>query len=118
PSLSVQQQKALAEFYEMEKAEPGRVAGLEAQAWLFKPKDGLRYGHKFWVDATTGLLLKARILNDRGDIVEQFAFTDVTIGAKVDRAMVKPTWPATPPDWQVLQDGPGEVELTDTRWIA
>jgi sigma-E factor negative regulatory protein RseB len=118
PSLSPQQQKALADYYEIEKAEPGRVAGLDAQAWLFKPKDGLRYGHKFWIDAATSLLLKARILNDRGDIVEQFAFTDVAIGAKVDRTMVKPTWPTAPPDWQVRQSGPGEVELTDTRWIA
>jgi len=92
--------------------------GFDAQVWTFKPKDGMRYGHKFWADAASGLLLKARIINDRGDIVEQFAFTDVAIGVKVDRAMVKPTWTATPPDWQVRQSGPGEVELTDTGWTA
>jgi sigma-E factor negative regulatory protein RseB len=35
PSLSAQQQKALGEFYEFRKAETGRVAGLETQAWVF-----------------------------------------------------------------------------------
>lgn len=118
PSLSPQQLKSLAEFYDFTKAETGRVAGLDAQAWVFVPKDGLRYGHKFWADAASGLLLKARILNDRNDIVEQFAFTDLTIGAKIDRSMVRPTWPAAPPDWQVRQSGPGEVELKDTGWVA
>ena len=118
PSLSPQQLKSLAEFYDFRKAEAGRVAGLDAQAWVFAPKDGLRYGHKFWADAASGLLLKARILNDRNDIVEQFAFTDLTIGAKIDRSMVLPTWPAAPPDWQVRQSGPGEVELKETGWVV
>jgi len=36
---------------------------------VFEPKDGLRYGHKFWSDATTGLLLKARLVNDKGEVI-------------------------------------------------
>lgn len=118
PSLSPPQQKALAEYYDFKKAESGRVAGIEAQAWTFEPKDGLRYGHKFWVDAGTGLLVKARIFDDRNGVIEQFAFTEITIGAKIDREMVKPTWPAAPADWQVRQTGPGEVDMKDTGWTV
>jgi sigma-E factor negative regulatory protein RseB len=118
PSLSAQQQKALAEFYDFRKAESGRVAGLDAQAWVFEPRDGLRYGHKFWSDAATGLLLKARMIDERGETVEQFAFSDLTIGARVDRDMVKPSWPLTPPEWIVRAAGPGDVELRDTGWLV
>ena len=118
PSLSAQQQHSLADYYEFKRAEPGRVAGLDVQSYVFEPKDGLRYGHKFWADAATGLLLKARVLNERGDVVEQFAFTDISIGAKVDRSMVRPSWPTPPPDWQVRQIGPGEVETKDTGWVV
>ncbi len=118
PSLSPPQQKALAEFYDFRKAETGRVAGIETQAWVFEPKDDLRYGHKFWVDTATGLLIKARIVDDRNGVVEQFAFTEITIGAKIDRDMVKPTWPAAPADWQVRQTGPGETDAKDTGWTA
>jgi sigma-E factor negative regulatory protein RseB len=118
PSLSPQQQKALAEFYDFRKAETGRVAGLETQAWIFEPRDGLRYGHKFWADAATGLLVKARIVDDRNEVVEQFTFTDITIGAKIDREMVKPTWAAAPPGWHVRQPGPGEVEMRETGWAV
>lgn len=118
PSLSPQQQKALADFYEMRKAEPDRVAGLDAQSWVFEPKDGLRYGHKFWVDAATGLLLKARILNEHNEPVEQFAFIDLAFGAKIDRDMVKPSWSAAPPEWQVSEAGAGDVETRETGWVV
>jgi sigma-E factor negative regulatory protein RseB len=116
PSLSPQQQKALTDYYTFRKAEPGRVAGVDAQAWVFEPKDGLRFGHKFWSDVATGLLLKARIIDENGEVVEQFAFTDLSIGARVDREMVRPSWPPAPPDWVVRAAGPGDVELRDTGW--
>ena len=118
PSLSAQQQKSLADHYELKKGETSRVAGLQAQAWVFEPRDGLRYGHKFWADTTTGLLLKARIIDERAEVVEQFAFTDLAIGARVDRELVKPSWPTTPPEWVVRAAGPGDVELRDTGWVV
>jgi sigma-E factor negative regulatory protein RseB len=118
PSVSPQQQRSLSEFYQFKRAEPGRVAGIEADAFVFEPKDGLRYGHKFWADAATGLLLKARVLNERGDVVEQFAFTDIAIGVKIDRSMVRPSWPTPPPDWQVRHIGTGEVDAKDTGWVV
>jgi sigma-E factor negative regulatory protein RseB len=118
PSLSISQQKALAEFYELRRAETDRVAGLDAQAWVFEPKDALRYGHKFWADVATGLVLKARIFDERGEPVEQFAFTDVTIGAKIDADMVRPSWAAAPPEWRVRDAGVREGDVKDTGWIA
>jgi sigma-E factor negative regulatory protein RseB len=118
PSLSVQQQRSLVEYYEFKRAEAGRVAGIEAQAVVFEPKDGLRYARKFWADTATGLLLKARVMNERSEPVEQFAFTDIAIGVKVDRSAIKPSWPMPPPDWQVRQIGPGEAEMKDTGWVV
>ena len=82
PSLSPQQLKSLAEFYDFRKAETARVAGLDTQAWVFEPKDGLRYGHKFWADIASGLLLKARLLNEKNEPIEQFAFTETSRSAR------------------------------------
>ena len=118
PSLSPQQQAALADYYHFRMVERGRVAGIETQAWVFEPKDGLRYGHKFWADAASGLLVKARIFDERNETVEQFAFTEIAIGVKIDREMVKPTWAVAPPDWQVRQSGPGKTESKDTGWTV
>lgn len=96
PSLSPQQQSSLAQYYTVRKGGIGRVAGLEAQAWTFEPKDGLRYGHELWTDPTTGILLKARMINERGEVVEQIAFLDIVLGAKLGPEAAKPTWPASP----------------------
>ena len=118
PSLSPQQQKSLLEFYDFRKAESGRIAGIEVQAYVFEPRDGLRYAHKFWADPNTGLLLKARMLNELSDVVEQFAFTDIAIGARIDRTLVRPSWSTVPSDWQVRQEGPGDLETKETGWTV
>jgi sigma-E factor negative regulatory protein RseB len=116
PALSPAEQTALMANYDFGKAEKGRVAGLDAQAWVFQPKDGLRYGRKFWVDEATGLLLKARLTNEHGDVVEQFSFIDLTIGATIDSKMVKPTWSGTAPDWRMQNATMGEITPQDTGW--
>jgi sigma-E factor negative regulatory protein RseB len=116
PALSAQQQKALTDYYAVRKDDVERVAGFDTQAWVFHPKDRFRYRQKFWVDANTGLLLKVRIFNERNETVEQFAFTDLTIGGNIDREMVRPTWTGTPQDWQVQQLAPGRIESKDTAW--
>ena len=118
PALSTQQQKVLTDYYDLKKAEAGRVAGMEAQAWVFEPKDGLRYGQKLWFERATGLLLKARIQNERGEPIEQFMFSDIQIGAYIDRDMVRPSWPEAPPAWQIRNRGLGEPVAADTGWVV
>jgi sigma-E factor negative regulatory protein RseB len=116
PSLSAEQLRNLAQYYDAKMVMSERVAGHWTQIMVFEPKDGLRYGHKFWADAITGLLIKARLVDDRGEVVEQFSFTDVAINEKIDRDMVKPSWASAPPDWQVKQGSFGDMQPKETGW--
>jgi sigma-E factor negative regulatory protein RseB len=118
PSLSAEQQQSLTRYYEFRVLGEDRVGGRPVQVVVFEPKDGLRYGHRFWSDGSTGLLLKARVLNERGDGVEQFAFSDLTINARIDPSMVAPSWPVVPPDWQVLETASADVVARDTGWVV
>jgi sigma-E factor negative regulatory protein RseB len=118
PSLSSEQQQSLSRYYSFRVLGEDRVGGRPVQVVVFEPRDGLRYGHRFWSDGATGLLLKARVLNERGDGVEQFAFSDLTINARIERSMVEPSWPVVPPDWKVLESAAGDVILQDTGWIV
>jgi sigma-E factor negative regulatory protein RseB len=118
PSLSAEQQKSLAQFYDFKIVAGERVGGKAAVIAVFEPRDGLRYGHQFWSDSATGLLLKARVMNERGEVVEQFAFTDLSVNAKIDRAMVEPSWPQVPPDWQVKETSAGDVAPHETGWTV
>ena len=118
PSLSPEQQRSLSQFYDFRVVTGERVGGRAAEVVSFEPRDGLRYAHRFWSDTATGLLLKARVMNERGDVVEQFAFTDLSVNAAVDRALVDPSWPKAPPDWTVREASGGDVKQQDTGWIV
>ena len=118
PSLSPEQTANLAQYYEFKLAPGGRVAGRITEIATFEPRDGMRYAHRFWADATTGLLLRSRLVNERGDVIEEFAFTDVAYNAKLDKEMVRPSWTSVPSDWQVTEAGPGDFKSNDTGWTV
>lgn len=113
PQLLPDQLTSITEHYEIRKAEVERVGGLEAQALILEPRDGLRYGHKFWADTGTGLLLKAKMIGERNHTMELFAFTQLQIGGSISRDLLKPSFviPATAPS-QVAA-----AEVTETAWL-
>jgi sigma-E factor negative regulatory protein RseB len=80
----------LPEHYAILGGNSGRVAGLNSRAVLLKPRDEWRYGHEFWMDAGSGLLLKATLLGAGGEALESFAFTHVKIGGPLEHGALKP----------------------------
>ncbi len=100
PALLPEELHSLTEVYEIRKGDPERIAGFNSQALILEPKDGMRYGHKLWADSGSGLLLKARMVNERNHVVEQFMFTQLTIGTGVTRDMVNPSFNAQAPAWR------------------
>jgi len=91
PALLPESLSNLADSYVIELGGRERVAGYECQVIVLKPKDDMRYGHKLWVDGNSGLLLKAMV-TEGGKTVEQFLFTQITIGGNIDKAMLKPKY--------------------------
>jgi sigma-E factor negative regulatory protein RseB len=80
PSLLPEQLSMLSENYVLRDTGVERVAGYNTQTILFQPKDGLRYAHRLWVHVDSGLLLKAAVLDEKGRVVEQYAFTQIQLG--------------------------------------
>jgi len=88
PDLLPEQLTALNQNYLIREGERARVAGYEAQAILFQPRDGLRYAHKMWAHLDSGLLLKSVMLDERGLAVEQYAFTELKLSGNIDRSWI------------------------------
>jgi sigma-E factor negative regulatory protein RseB len=101
----------LAEHYELKKGETGRVAGHDTQAIVLEPKDQLRYGYKLWAEKSTGLLLRAQTINEKNDVVEQIAFTQIKIG-QVDPVKVKTSYADTH-GWHVENATMSETDLSN-----
>jgi len=128
PAILAANPADLSEFYNVRKAETGRIAGYECQAIVLEPKDALRYGYKLWAEKSSGLLLRAQTLNDKREAVEQIAFTQVSIG-KIDRNLVKPSFANTngwrmenalmsqvsPSGWEVKSLPPGFRKVREVK---
>ena len=105
---------SLPEFYEIRGGEQGRVAGVISRAVFLQPRDELRYGHAFWMDAASGLLLKANLLGERGETLESFAFTQVKIGGPLEVDALKPRFDSE--RVRVQQVRATELKPEDTGW--
>lgn len=100
PALLPDQLKSVADNYEIKVGDQHRIAGRDCRGIALEPKDGLRYGHRFCADVMTGLLLKAKMLNEKKQVVEQFAFTQLTIGDSIAREMVESRFDAKNQGWK------------------
>jgi sigma-E factor negative regulatory protein RseB len=91
PALLPEQIQTLKENYQISQGEEDRVADYHAHTVLFQPKDGLRYTRKMWAHSGSGLLLKAVVLDERGRVIEEYAFSQIEIGGKnIDRKWIIP----------------------------
>lgn len=105
-----------AAHYTIRKAETERIAGYDCQAIVLEPKDNLRYGHKLWADVATGMLVRAKTYNEKNEVIEQFSFTELQIGGRIDREKVKSRFAGKGRDWRVEQSGVVEANLESLGW--
>lgn len=101
PALLPASVGSLGDHYTIRKGEVSRVAGLESQLIMLEPKDALRYGHQLWADTQSGLILKARTLNERNEAIEQFVFTQLQINSPIDKEHLKPKFGAEGSAWRI-----------------
>jgi hypothetical protein len=79
----------LPQHYVATRGQSARIAGFDCVSVQLTPRDDLRHGYVLWADANTGMLLRARTINEKGETLEQFTFTQLQIGP-VARDKVKP----------------------------
>lgn len=120
PSRLAEAWMNLSENYRIRRGEVSRVAGLEAQQIILEPKDDLRYGYILWADVQSGLLVKSRMVNERGDTIEQFAFNDVKVGGEVDKALLQSRFSAEPgaSGWQVVNARGDALRHDESGWVV
>lgn len=92
-----------------------RIAGLEAQVLTLKPRDGLRFTQRLWSERQTGLLLRADVLNERGEVIESSAFSEIQIGAKLSAEQMLQEMRRLE-GWQVQRPQVERTELEREGW--
>jgi len=113
------QLSGIGEHYAISTGDLDRVAGYECR-WLYlQPKDALRYGHRFCAELASGLPLTGRMIDGRNEVMEQVAFTQVTIGNSVNRDLLRSKYQGRAQGWVVDRSTVVEREISgDTGWTV
>ena len=116
PGLLPDNIQDISEHYDVSAGEIERIAGYDSQAIVLKPKDQLRYGRKLWADKKTGMLLKSQTFDDKNETIEQFAFTQISIGGKIGNEQLQPRLLAKARVWHIENSGAVEANLAASGW--
>jgi len=109
----------LGDYYVVSKGSRVRVAGFDSQIIRLEPRDTLRYGHQFWVDQVTGLLLKAVMYGARGEVLESLSFTELHMGEPANLDVLKSSFANNASEkapWQVRQAKMRDIR-DDAQWL-
>jgi sigma-E factor negative regulatory protein RseB len=82
PAMFVGTADSVVRNYDMIKGGAMRIADVDAQEYMLKPKHEARWPVRFWVDKRTGLIMKCQKLGVDGRAVEQASFTELNLNAR------------------------------------
>ncbi len=118
PVALPEQVSGISDNYVIKKGGRDRVAGYDCQMIVLEPRDNLRYGHKFCAELKTGLALRARMYSDGNELVESFAFTQLTLGGGVSRDLLRSRYAGKSQAWRVDKSALEQSETSaDTGWV-
>ena len=115
PAILPEQVNDLTQHYAITRGENARIAGFDCESIVLSSRDELRYGYVLWADVHTGMLLRARTVNAKGDTVEQFTFTQLQIGP-VARDKVKSRHVTK--NWRIEDSAASPANLAQAGWTV
>lgn len=80
----------LRQYYDIRLEGEDRIAGLQARKVVIAPRDRYRYGQRFWLAGDNGLLLRAEVVNEKGEIIEQVMFTSLEVHEAIPESLLRP----------------------------
>lgn len=91
------------------------IAGREAQIIDLMPNDAFRYGYKIWADTEYGLMLKMTLVDNKNQMLEQIAFSQLNMLSSQDVNWFQPKIDMTKS--YVMEDKTA-VNHVNSNWIV
>ncbi len=115
PNLLPQSFNEINNNYHVKEVKRERITDRECQVLLLTPRDSLRYGHQFWIDIETGLLLKVAVV-EGSDIIEQFSFVQLEIDKEIHSDLVEPDHSILKGEWKVTNLVTSFLKEGELKW--
>ena len=97
-------------YYSIQTGRQDRIAGRAARQLKVMPVDAYRYGYELWVDEESHLLLASQLLTQKGDVLERFTFSSITIGGEISESTLTPSRVGQQVTWERKQTEPVKRE--------
>lgn len=107
--------KALDRFYDIRLDPDDRVADKMTRVISIVPRDGFRYGYRFYVDRRTGLMLKSVVNDHDGHVLEQLMFTAMEVPDRIDESELRSALPAKGYHWYGHPRAAGDEDAVPAR---
>lgn len=115
PSLLLGDGQGVTDHYDMVVTDsPERVAGRDCTPVVLTPRDQHRYGHMLCIDTKSHLLLKAQTVSAANEIIDQVAFSTLTMGEDVAKERLSATWDTK--EWRTIETIMNSVDLSEMGW--
>lgn len=90
PNLPINQRSSPILAYRMRFDGTERVAGMNTRVIEIRPRDRFRYGHRFWLEERTGMLLRSALLDHSGRHLQKLTFVDIELGVPISDRELAP----------------------------
>ena len=118
PALFRADASVIAASYDVKLGKSERVLGYQCRWLELDPRDGLRFPERMCAEVGTGLVVRAKTLNESGQVIEQYTFTDLRMGSQVAPADVKSIFEARVKQWNTDPQPREEAKGVDTGWTV
>lgn len=115
PDFMPQPVENIDDNYLVKEIKRERIANREAQVLMLIPRDSLRYGHQFWIDVDTGLLLKVSVVQGN-DVIEQFSFAQLRVDHDIEVGEVTPNQTMDSGEWKTTNLITAILNKNELRW--
>ncbi len=90
PGDFLQNLHSAAANYDMNLARRGRIANRHVRELVIQPVDSFRYGYRLWVGEESHLLLQFELIDEEGEALETFSFSELTLETDIPDALLQP----------------------------
>jgi sigma-E factor negative regulatory protein RseB len=108
----------VAASYDVTLGPTERMLGYDCRWIRLDPRDALRYAQRLCSELNTGLVIRAKTLNEQQQVIEQYTFTDLRLGAQVAKSEVKSTFEARVKRWITDSRPREEARSAETGWTV
>ena len=110
----------ISSYYRIEDQGGDQMIGYRARVIAISPNDEFRYGHRFWIEQDSRMLLKSELTGADGEVIEQLMFTALDIGIDIPASDLQPSLSGDGYTWhrQTEIHQPRETAATVPGWIV